>query len=295
MQTIEKSCDIWCDMKGVRLHHPRVVYSTDPLACPTFLHMHDDRGYCMPDTISTSSLIIKHRAPVTNTWEYFYLTSDLNPPQGHGSDDTRKYRPMRLGKCVPVGMKINYSDNGNSKEFQAAITLVHVHRQKNESQEDFIRRMSLTNFKQRPPISLRELSSQVTSIEEIQATYKRWCAFKAEMRLPSIAIERYQQTTFTPTSYTTNGEDKYYHLKIPLADVGSGGMKLSGSDNGSLVHEWGQEMGGTAGKPLGKILGIVESMSTWSTTDYAVIQPMIFVVEILHHRLNILFHPEQRR
>ncbi|KAI1312941.1 hypothetical protein F5Y03DRAFT_339782 [Xylaria venustula] len=295
MQTIDKNCAIRCDIKGVRLHHPRVVYSTDPLACPTFLHMHDDNGYCIPDTISTSSLIIKHRAPVTNTWEYFYLTSDLSPPQGHGSDDTRKFRPMRLGKCVPVGMEINYSDDNNSKQFQEVIALVHIHRQTNESQENFNRRMALASFKQRPPISLQELAHQVTSIEEIQAIYKRWCSSKKETRLPSIAIERYQETAFTPTSYTTHGQDKYYHLKIPLADLGSGGMKISGSDNGSLVHEWGQVIGATAGKPPGKILGIVESLSTWSTTDYAVIQPMVFVVEILHHRLSVLFHTRQRR
>ncbi|KAI1421361.1 hypothetical protein F5Y12DRAFT_34969 [Xylaria sp. FL1777] len=288
MQAIEKSCDIKCDVNGVRLHHPRVVYSTDPLACPTFLHMHDDKGYCMPDTISTSSLIIKHRAPTTNNWEYFYLTSDLNPPQGHGTDDTQKYRPMRLGRCTPVGMKVKYPDSYKLREFHEFIELVHVHKQKNESQSAFLGRMAMASFEQRSPVSLRDLSSQVTSIEEIQKTYNKWRASKQEGRIPSIAIERYQQTLYTPTIYTADGKGEDYHLQIPICGSDSGDIKLAGSDNGSLVHEWGQE-DGTAGKPSGKILGIVESLSTWSTVDYAVIQPMLFVIEDLRERLYVLF------
>ncbi|KAI0904577.1 hypothetical protein F4824DRAFT_454647 [Ustulina deusta] len=293
MQALDKSCDIRCDVKGVRLHHPRVVYSTDPMACPTFLHMHNDKGYCMPDTISTGSLIIKHRAPTTNNWEYFYLTSDLRPPQGHGTDDTQKYRPMRLGRCVPIGMKVKYPAAFKSREFQEVVELVHVHKQKNESQEAFNERMSMASFNQRPPVSLQDLSSQVTSIEEIQTAYKKWAASKQQGRIPSIAIERYQQTLYMPMSYASNGEDEYYHLQIPIGDSGSGGVMLAGSDNGSLVHEWGQETG-TAGKPTGKILGIVESLSTWSMVDYAVVQPMFFVVEDLRNRLYVLFRPEAR-
>ncbi|RWA03288.1 hypothetical protein EKO27_g11817 [Xylaria grammica] len=294
MQALEEDCDIGCDIKGVRLHHPRVVYSTDPMACPTFLHMHNNKGGCMPETISTSSLVIKHRAPTTNEWEYFYLTSDLKPPQGHGTDDAQEHRPMRLGRCVPVGMKVNYPDNFNLGKFQEIIELVHIHKFKNESQEAFNARVSLASFQQRPPISLRDLSSQITSIEEIQTGYKKWCASGREGREPSIAIERYQQTLYTPTSYTSNGKDECYHLKIPIDDVGPGVIKLSGSDNGSLVREWGRDVGVT-GKPGGKILGIVESLSTWSTVDHAVVQPMLFVVEELRDRLYALFHPNEWR
>ncbi|TGJ83488.1 hypothetical protein E0Z10_g5275 [Xylaria hypoxylon] len=290
MQAFDESCDIRCDVKGIRLHHPRVVYSTDPMACPTFLHMHNNKGFCMPDTISTSSLIIKHQAPTTNEWEYFYLTSDLKPPRGHGTDDTQEYRPMRLGRCVPVGMKVKYPDNFRLGKFQEVIELVHIHKHENESQEAFNRRMSIKGFNQRPPVSLGDLSAQVTSIEEIQTAYKKWHASSREGRRPSITIERYQQTLYTPTSYTSNGEDEYYHLQIPIDEVGPGVSKLAGSDNGSLVCEWGQEVG-TIGNPGGKILGIVESLSTWTTVDYAVVQPMLFVVEDLRDRLYALFHP----
>ncbi|KAI0433039.1 hypothetical protein F5Y09DRAFT_108574 [Xylaria sp. FL1042] len=294
MQAIEKDCNIRCDVKGVRLHHPRVVYSTDPLACPTFLHMHNDKGYCMPDTISTSSLIIKHRAPTTNNWEYFYLTADLNPPRGHGSDDTQRYRPMRLGRCVPVGMKVDYPDAFDPRSFQEAIELVHIHKQNNESQEAFDRRMSMVNFKQQAPVSLRDLSSQVTSIEDIQRAYKKWRASKKEGGIPSLAIVRYQQTVYMPRNYTVNGEDKYYHLQIPLGEAGSAVVDLAGSDNGSLVYERGHATD-AEGKATGKILGIVESLSTWTTVDYVIVQPMSFVVEDLRNRLCALFHPEEWR
>ncbi|KAI0814603.1 hypothetical protein GGR55DRAFT_439184 [Xylaria sp. FL0064] len=289
MQAIEKECDIRCDVKGVRLHHPRVVYSTEPLACPTFLHMHSDKGCCMPETISTSSLIIRHRAPTTNNWEYFYLTADMNPPRGHGADDTQRYRPMRLGKCVPVGMKVKLPDGYDPIGFQEAIELVHIHKQKNESQEAFNRRMLTASFKQRPPMSLRDLSSEVTSIEEIQRAHKKWCASKKEGRMPSVAIERYQETIYMPTSYTANGEHQDYHLRIPLNHAGSTAVGLAGSDIGSLVHETGAE-----GKPTGRILGIVESLSTWTAVDYVVVQPMLFVVEDLRNRLHVLFHPKER-
>ncbi|KAI0540147.1 hypothetical protein GGR58DRAFT_172970 [Xylaria digitata] len=290
MQALEESCDIRCDIKGVRLHYPRVVYSTDPLACPTFLHMHNNKGFCIPDTISTSSLIIKHRAPITNEWEYFYLTSDLAPRSGHSTSDAQEYRPMRLGRCVPVGMKVKYPDAFELARFQQVIELVHIHKHKDESQEAFNERMSIANFKQQLPVSLRDLPSQVESIQEVRMAYNKWCASRQEGREPSIAVERYQQTRYTPTCLTSNGKDKNYHLQIIMKDVGPGVIGLAGSDSGSLVREWGPEFPGGS-----KILGIIESLSTWSKDDYAVIQPMLFVVEDLHNRVSALFHPDEWR
>ncbi|KAF2971732.1 hypothetical protein GQX73_g1909 [Xylaria multiplex] len=283
MQALKETCDIGCNTQGV-------VYSTDPLACPTFLHMHNDKGFCIPDSISTGSLIIKHRSPITNEWEYFYLTSNLAPLPGHGTNDAQEYRPMRLGRCVPVGMKVKYPASFQLLDFHQLIELVHIHKHKNESQEAFNERMSIASFKKQPPVSIGDLSSQVESIQEIQIAYNKWLASGQKGREPWFAVERYQQTPYTPTCLTSKGEDKDYYLKIMTKDAGPGVIGLAGSDNGSLVRKWGPEFPNG-----GKILGIVESLDTWCTEQYAVVQPMSFVVEDLHDRIFALFHANGRR
>ncbi|KAI0515433.1 hypothetical protein F5B22DRAFT_190029 [Xylaria bambusicola] len=287
MQVIDKDCSIHCRYP----RSGRIVYSTDPTACPTFLHLHDDRGYCMPDTISTSSLIIKHRASTTNSWEYFYVTSDLRQPVGHGAGDTQKFRPMRIGRCVPVGMKAFYPDTYRRSECQQTIELVHIHKQENESQEAFNSRMTNKSFTQRPPVLLHDLYLEVAKISEVQEVYKNWRASKPEERIPSFTIERYQATWYMGTGFSAYGKAEHYHWRIPLENPNPNITRLSGSDNGSLVFEWGKETG-KAGKPIGKILGIVESMSTWSQEDdHAIVVPMINVVDDLMKRFHSLFPP----
>ncbi|KAK5627351.1 hypothetical protein RRF57_003066 [Xylaria bambusicola] len=285
MQVIDNSCDIDCRYS----QSSQIVHSTDPTVCPTFLHLHDDRGYCMPDTISTSSLVIKHRASTTNSWEYFYVTSDLQQPIGHGANDTQQFRPMRIGKCVPVGMKVGFPDPCG--ECEETIQLVHIHKRENESQDAFNNRMTSTNFTQRPPFLLQDIYSQVASISEVQEVYQRWRDNQPEKRIPSFTIERYQAMWYMGTSYSAHGKAERYHWRIPLENVSSKVTRLSGSDNGSMVYEWGKEPG-QAGRPTGRILGMVESMSTWSQEDdHAVVVPMINVVKYLEKRLHFLFPP----
>lgn len=295
MQAIERSCDISCDIQH------RVVYSTDPTACPTFLHMHNEKGYCMPDTISTSSLIIKFLVPNTaDQLEFFYVTSHLQPPRGHSADKELQYRPVRLGKCVPVGMKVRYPVSYEPDESLGVVELVHIHKQKNETKVAFEKRISLANPKERIPMSLSELSKDIATIGEFPKVGGRPSpSSKTQGKVPIITIERYQQTLYAPTSYYEAGRGGCdYRWQIPLElppdKVGPEIAKLSGSDNGSLVYLMGGGMG-FVNKSAGKILGIITLIETCDREgEYAIVRPMVHVIEDLHERLYCIFDPRNR-
>ncbi|KAI1361926.1 hypothetical protein F5Y08DRAFT_342124 [Xylaria arbuscula] len=281
MQAIERSCKIKCDITpGVR----KIVYSTDPTACPTFLHMHNDKGYCMPDAISTSSLIIKSLVPNTSDlWEFFYVTSDLQPAPGHSVNRELEYRPVRLGKCVPVGMKVNYPVDYEPIESQQRVELIHIHPQENESRRSFEARILKGSPGQRAPMLLQELSFLTESPME----FHQLCKKRGE--LSSFTIERYQQTLFVPPHYSEYGRGEQHHWQVPLHDeYNSDVVRLSGSDNGSLVF---QANSGLTPKSSGKILGMITAISTWSRDgDYAIVQPMIYIAKSLEERLHHLLY-----
>ncbi|KAI3321694.1 hypothetical protein HD806DRAFT_145002 [Xylariaceae sp. AK1471] len=305
MQDFEKSCDIRCDVQGIRFAYPKVVYSTDPQACPTFLHMHDDNGSCMPDTISTSSLIIKHHVPVTNKWEYFYLTANLCPITAHGTDDARSWRPMRLGRCVPVGMKVAYPQNFDFlSDIEGHIELVHVHKLKNESQEAFDQRMSTVSSAEVPtPILLSDLKPQLESVEETKKTWQQWKKTrnqeKAGKTMPPVAIRRHQEAPYMPMEYRLRCYDGIWSLDMSTNVCAQGAVKLTGSDIGCLLVRYNSQGSGiTDGNTplelsvqlISKIVGIVELISLDDKEKWhVVVRHMSAVVPDLERRFEALF------
>jgi hypothetical protein len=290
MATFEKHCDIRCDTHG---RYSKVVYSTDPLACPTFLHMHDPNGSCIPEQMSTSSLIIKHQVPTTQKWEYFYLTASLCIIDGHHTEDARDYRPMRLGRCVPVGMRISYpinfdeEDDEDVENDKKAIELVHVHKHTGETQEAFDQRMSaVSDLRPFPPVSLSSLDCQLPGINEIKTPYNR----QRERQVLSIA--RYQDEFLIPTSSKFMNDGIRSYWEVAVGEVEDRDRKLTGSDLGSLVYGYSRETNTTDGKfspAVGKRMGIVDSFKVDNQGRYVTVRLWSFVIEVLEERFRDLF------
>ncbi|KAI8630236.1 hypothetical protein F5Y19DRAFT_429434 [Xylariaceae sp. FL1651] len=299
MQALSSECNTRCNVRDRQLD---IVYSTDPLgSCPTFLHLHDKNGSCMPDTITTSSIIIRHFLPYTNTWEFFYLTANLRPICAHGTDDARAHRPMRLGRCMPVGVKPSYHGlTGEYDIVQEPIDLVHIHKFENETQASLESRISMmTGF-----VMTVEALASVSEIHEedilkidprMRHDRTKWPAS------PLIAVERYQLKPYFSSEFTFNmgwcRDDVQMH--IPLLKNPEGVINIAGSDSGCMVRYCDQSSPGSTYKQIqkSKFIGIVGTVGmadevSGSMLDMVFIRPMSVVIKDLPMRLKWLF-PEK--